>query len=140
MLPKGPAWTNAGPPSSVWTRFGRMASLSSSAIAPVARSSPAVTGRRAAPAVAPTMVRASRPSRHPEHRPQARLANAHHGVLAHAAQRLGEPHRDGALAFARRRGVRCRDDDEPSADRTLDDVERNLRFILSIKIELVALE
>src|SRR5882672_4726944 len=34
MLPNGPQCTSAGPPSSVWTRFGLIASLSSSVMAP----------------------------------------------------------------------------------------------------------
>ena len=44
MLPNGPQWTSAGPPSRVCTRFGRSASLSSSAMAPCALMSRAWTG------------------------------------------------------------------------------------------------
>ena len=58
MLPNGPACTNAGPPSSVCTRFGRIASLSSSAIAPVALQLAGGHRARVAPAVEPTMIRA----------------------------------------------------------------------------------
>jgi formate--tetrahydrofolate ligase len=46
MLPNGPPCTSAGPPSRVCTRLGRMASLSSSVMAPAALSSAAVTGFR----------------------------------------------------------------------------------------------
>ena len=44
MFANGPQWTNAGWPSSVWTRFGLIVSLSSTAIEPAARSCSAVTG------------------------------------------------------------------------------------------------
>ena len=44
MLANGPAWTKAGPPSSVWRRFGFSASRSSTAIAPATPRSSAVTG------------------------------------------------------------------------------------------------
>ena len=63
MLPNGPACTNAGPPSSVCTRFGRIASLSNIAIAPEALRSRARTGALFLPAVDPTMMRPSRSSR-----------------------------------------------------------------------------
>ena len=39
MLANGPAWMNAGPPSSVWTRLGLIASRMSTAIAPATFSS-----------------------------------------------------------------------------------------------------
>ena len=44
ILANGPPWMNAGLPSKVWTRFGRNASLSNSAIAPCASNSDALTG------------------------------------------------------------------------------------------------
>ena len=44
MFAKGPQWTSAGWPSSVWTRFGFSASFSSTVIAPAARSCSASTG------------------------------------------------------------------------------------------------
>ena len=44
MFANGPQWTNAGWPSSVWTRFGLIVSFSSTVIAPAARSCSAVTG------------------------------------------------------------------------------------------------
>ena len=44
MLANGPAWMKAGPPSSVWTRFGLIASRSSTVIAPATLSSSSVTG------------------------------------------------------------------------------------------------
>ena len=42
MLAKGPQCTNAGPPSRVWSRFGLIASLSNTAIAPATFRSSAV--------------------------------------------------------------------------------------------------
>ena len=44
MLPKGPAWTRTGVFSSVWRRFGLMASRMITVMAPAAFSSSAVTG------------------------------------------------------------------------------------------------
>ena len=44
MLANGPAWTKAGPPSSVWSRFGLMASRRSTVIAPATPRSSAVIG------------------------------------------------------------------------------------------------
>ena len=44
MLANGPAWTKAGPPSSVWSRFGLIASRSRTVIAPATPRSSAVTG------------------------------------------------------------------------------------------------
>ena len=44
MFAKGPQWMNAGWPSSVWTRFGLIASLRRTVIAPAAFSCSAVTG------------------------------------------------------------------------------------------------
>ena len=61
MLPNGPAWMIAGVPSRVCTRLGLMASRSSTAIAPAACRSSAVTGR---PSRAwPTTMRPSRTRR-----------------------------------------------------------------------------
>ena len=72
MLPNGPPWTSAGPPSSVCTRLGRIASLSSSVMAPDALSSAAVTGFRSR--VSPTMIRPSRASRSVRSVASARIA------------------------------------------------------------------
>ena len=44
MFPNGPAWISVGCPSSVWTRFGLIASFMITAIAPATRNSSAVTG------------------------------------------------------------------------------------------------
>ena len=44
MFANGPQWTNAGWPSSVCTRFGLIASFRTTAIAPAALMSSAVTG------------------------------------------------------------------------------------------------
>ena len=48
MFANGPQWTNAGPPSSVWSRFGLIASVSRTAIAPATLRSSAVIGRAVA--------------------------------------------------------------------------------------------
>src|SRR5881628_2766822 len=61
MLPNGPQWMNAGPPSSVCTRLGLIASFRSRVIAPCAFRSLPRTGRLSC--VSPTMMRASRCSR-----------------------------------------------------------------------------
>jgi hypothetical protein len=61
-------------------------------------------------------------------------------LLPHPTQCLSESDGDGALPFTGRRRVRRRDDDERPAHRTLCDFERNLRLVLPVKIELVALE
>ena len=58
MLANGPAWTKAGPPSSVWSRFGLIASRSRTVIAPATPRSSAVTGL---PSV--VVARTIRPSR-----------------------------------------------------------------------------
>ena len=83
---------------------------------------------------------ARRAALHAEHRPEARLANAERDLLAHSPQRLRESDGDRALPFSGRRRVRRRDDDEPAANRPLRDVERNLRLVLAVQIELVALD
>ena len=44
MFANGPQWTQAGPPSSVWSRFGLRASLSRTAIEPATLRSSAVIG------------------------------------------------------------------------------------------------
>ena len=56
----GPRERRPGPPSSVCTRLGRIASLSSSVMAPDALRSRCADGLRSAPAVEPTMIRPSR--------------------------------------------------------------------------------
>src|SRR3954454_25043012 len=61
MLPKGPACTSAGVPSSVWSRFGLTASRRIVAIAPAARRSLAVTG--SPPRAQPPTTRRSRAAR-----------------------------------------------------------------------------
>ena len=58
MFANGPQWTSAGSPSSVCTRFGFSASLSSTAIEPAAPSCSAVTGSPSN--VAPTVIAPSR--------------------------------------------------------------------------------
>jgi hypothetical protein len=77
---------------------------------------------------------------HTEDRTEAWLANAQRNLLTHSPKRLRQSNRYRALSFAGRSRIGRGDDDEASADRPLRDVERNLRFILSIEIELVARE
>ena len=61
MFANGPQWTNAGWPSSVCTRFGLIASLRTTASAPAACLSSAVTGSPSY--VCPTVMRPSRSRR-----------------------------------------------------------------------------
>ena len=66
MLANGPQWMNVGCPSSVCTRFGISACLSSTVIAPAARSCSAVTGSPSnvyATVIAPSRFRRSWRSR-----------------------------------------------------------------------------
>src|ERR1043166_5471636 len=77
---------------------------------------------------------------HAEHRPEAWLTDAQRDLLAHAAQRLREANGYGAFSLARRRRVRGRDDDEAAANWTRRDLDRNLRLVLAIQIEIVAPE
>ena len=66
MLAKGPQWTSTGWPSSVWIRFGLIASFSRTAIEPAAPSCSAVTrswSRVCATVIAPSRSRRSARSR-----------------------------------------------------------------------------
>ena len=58
MLPNGPQWTKAGPPSSVWSRFGLSASRSRTVIEPATLRSSAVIG-----VPSRVVARTTRPSR-----------------------------------------------------------------------------
>src|SRR6185369_6469314 len=83
---------------------------------------------------------ARRAALHAENRAKAWLADAQCDLVPHPPQCLRQSHGDGALPLTGRRRVRRRDDDEAAANGTLRNVERNLRLVLPIKIELVALE
>src|ERR671918_1144939 len=72
MLPNGPLWRRAGRPSIVWTRFGRIACRSSTAMAPATRRSSAVTG--SPPAASPTTIRPRRARRSCTPEVMARMA------------------------------------------------------------------
>ena len=72
MFANGPACTNAGSPSSVWTRFGLIASLSRTAIEPAARSCSAVTGSPSR--VEPIVIAPRRARRSSRSRAIARIA------------------------------------------------------------------
>ena len=72
MFAKGPQWMNAGCPSSVWTRFGLIASLRTTAIDPAAFSCSAVTGSPSK--VWPTVIRPRRARRSPRSRATATSA------------------------------------------------------------------
>ncbi len=73
MLANGPQCIRQGWPSSVWIRFGLIASLSSTAIAPAAPRSSAVTGLPPSKECA-TVMRPSRSRRSPRSRETARMA------------------------------------------------------------------
>ena len=89
MLPKGPACRMAGPPSSVCTRLGRSASLSSSVMAPVAPSSRAYTGFLSLPRVVPTMMLPSRCSRSSASAARATMAMISlAGMITHRSSRM----------------------------------------------------
>jgi len=68
------------------------------------------------------------------------FADTERDLLAHAPQRLRKTNGHGALSFARGRWIRRGDDDETSAHRALRDLERNLRLVLAVEVELIALE
>jgi hypothetical protein len=90
MLPNGPQCTNAGPPSSVCTRLGWMASFRSRVIAPWAFKSLARTGRLSW--VSPTMMRASRASRSARSLASARIAMiSEPGMMTNRSSRAGPP-------------------------------------------------
>ena len=71
MFANGPQWTNAGPPSSVWTRFGLIASLGDGHRAGGAE---LLGGDRLAVDVAPTVIAPSRARRSSRSRDIARIA------------------------------------------------------------------
>ena len=88
MLPNGPQWMKAGPPSSVCTRFGLMASFRSSVIAPWALRSLARTG--ALSRVRPTMTRAQRCSRSSRPLASAMIAMiSEPGMITKRSSRVG---------------------------------------------------
>src|SRR5206468_3421754 len=166
MLPNGPQCTRAGPPSSVWTRFGLIASLSSSVMAPCAlrslartallspRSATIMRARRVSRSCSP-VARAriamisepgmmtyrpsrARPALHPELRAERRLAHREDGVLAETPERLRDTDRDGGFAFARGRGVDAGDEDEPALGRArLEGAQRDLRFVSAVQLHVV---
>ena len=72
MLANGPQWTKAGWPSSVWTRFGLIVSLSSTVMAPAALSCSAVTGSPSK--VLPTVIAPRRARRSCRSRATATMA------------------------------------------------------------------
>src|SRR5438552_560514 len=117
MLPHGPPWMKAGLPSSVWTRFGAIASLSTTAIAPAAFRS------------------AARTALHAEARPEARLAQTEDRLLADMVQRVAEPDRRRRFAFASRRRGDCGYENELAvalAAERANVVERDLRLVSAI--------
>ncbi len=88
MLPKGPQWMNAGPPSRVCTRLGLIASFKSRVIAPCAFRSRARTGRRSG--VRPTMMRARRSSKSARPVASARMAmTSEPGMMTKRSSRVG---------------------------------------------------
>ena len=53
-----------------------------------------------------------RPALHAKTGSKRRLAQANHGFMAQAVQRIAQAHGRGGLAFARRRGANCGDEDQ----------------------------
>ena len=80
---------------------------------------------------------AGRAALHAEHRTEARLAHAEHGVDAEPPERLREADRHRALAFAGRRRIDRRDEHEPAARRPRRDLERQLRLVLPVQLDVV---
>src|SRR3989441_1178981 len=150
MFPNGPQWMNAGPPSSVCTRLGLIASLSSSVMAPWAFRSLARTGCLSD--VSPTMIRARRCSRssipaaggstlHAEDRSERRLADAVRGVLPDLSERLRHPDRHRGLPFARGRGVDPGDQHQSSCWLAArHGREPHLRLVLAVQLDLLVVE
>ena len=88
MLPNGPQWMNAGPPSSVWTRLGLIASFKSRVRAPWALRSLARTGLLSA--VSPTTMRARRCSRSSSEVASAMIAMiSEPGMMTNRSSRVG---------------------------------------------------
>ena len=83
---------------------------------------------------------ARRAALHAEHRPQTRLAHAQHRVRSHAPQRLRQADAHGALALAGRRRTDRRDQHEPSLHRARRNLERDLRLVLAVQVEVVGAE
>ena len=75
---------------------------------------------------------------HAEHRPERRFAQADHGSLADARERVAEPHGRGRLAFAGGRGRDGCDEHQP-ARRPVSDrgevIERDLRLVATVGLE-----
>ena len=83
---------------------------------------------------------AGRATLHAEHRAEARLADAHHCLLAEAAERIGEPDERRALSFTGRGRIDAGDEHEAAARRALRDIESDLGLVLAVEIEVVAVE
>jgi hypothetical protein len=81
---------------------------------------------------------AGRPALHAEHRAQAGLADAHHDLFPQPAERLAHADGDGALAFARRRGVDPGDEHEPALRLALGDgLGADLGLVAAVGEDLV---
>ena len=102
MLPNGPQWIKAGPPSSVCTRLGLIASFKSRVMAPCACKSLARTGRLSR--VNPTMMRASRCSRSSIPVASAMIAMiSEAGVMTNRSSRVGPAFRPPSPTMMLRR-------------------------------------
>src|SRR2546425_1220794 len=152
MLANGPQWTKAGCPSSVWTRLGFNASLSSTAIDPAALSCYAVTGSPSyvCPIViAPSRARRSARSRETATRPmislaavmskpgrpERRLAQAERRLLPDPAEALRQRHGRRRLSLARRRRRDRGDVDQlpvGPVGETLENGKVDLRLVASV--------
>src|SRR5882672_1952541 len=82
---------------------------------------------------------AGRAALHAEHRPERRLAQADHRLLADVVQRVAETDRRGGLALARGRGADRGDQDQLRVGLLLQAVEvleRNLRLVVPVGFEV----
>ena len=77
-----------------------------------------------------------------EHRPEGRLAQRHHDVLAATRQRVSQADRGGGLALARRRGIDGRHQDELAGRMILfaQKVVINLRLILAVALKVLLVD
>src|SRR5690606_29730129 len=83
---------------------------------------------------------AGRPALHAEYRPERRLAQADHRLLADVIQRIAEADGRGGLAFARRRRADGRNEDELAVLlplEALEVVERHLGLVVAIGLQML---
>ena len=75
-----------------------------------------------------------------EHRSEAGLAHAEHGIVPDAAERLTEPHAHGALALAGRRGADGRHQHQAAPGGLRSQREGQLGLVASVLVDVVGAE